>query len=482
MEESLRLSTEQRLQQRLTPLQVQFVKMLEMTGPEVEDEVQRVLDENPALERCDNDERDNNLTEDSTEVFNESAEEIQLADYRDEDEIPPYRLEARNYSADDKSYEPVAVDSSDTLIESLNAQLMEYDLDDTELAIAQYIIGNLDDNGYMTRDLTAICDDLAFNAGIDVPLSLIKNMFEIVRGLEPAGVAAIDLRDCLLLQLKRKERNNLNDIATDIITNYFDLFSKRHYDRLCNSLNISSEKLREVVSVITSLNPKPGSILTGGVSDSTRHIIPDFSIEVDDDNGNITLTLLNRIPELQIEETFSEKACEIPQNATRSQREAAAFIKQKRDEASGFIKILKMRQETLYRVMKAIVKIQHEFFLTDDESKIKPMILKDISAITGQDLSVISRATTGKYVMTQRGIYPLKLFFNERPTDDDDTSSHEILAALKDIIANENKRKPLSDEAITNALGEQGYNIARRTVTKYRERLGLPVARLRKEL
>ena len=482
MEESLQLSTEQRLQQRLTPLQVQFVKMLEMTGPEVEDEVQRVLDENPALERCDNDERDNNLTEDSTEVFNESAEEIQLADYRDEDEIPPYRLEARNYSADDKYYEPVAVDSSDTLIESLNAQLMEYDLDDTELAIAQYIIGNLDDNGYMTRDLTAICDDLAFNAGIDVPLSLIKNMFEIVRGLEPAGVAAIDLRDCLLLQLKRKERNNLNDIATDIITNYFDLFSKRHYDRLCNSLNISSEKLREVVSVITSLNPKPGSILTGGVSDSTRHIIPDFSIEVDDDNGNITLTLLNRIPELQIEETFSEKACEIPQNATRSQREAAAFIKQKRDEASGFIKILKMRQETLYRVMKAIVKIQHEFFLTDDESKIKPMILKDISAITGQDLSVISRATTGKYVMTQRGIYPLKLFFNERPTDDDDTSSHEILAALKDIIANENKRRPLSDEAITNALGEQGYNIARRTVTKYRERLGLPVARLRKEL
>ena len=482
MEESLQLSTEQRLQQRLTPLQVQFVKMLEMTGPEVEDEVQRVLDENPALERCDNDERDNNLTEDSTEVFNESAEEIQLADYRDEDEIPSYRLEARNYSADDKYYEPVAVDSSDTLIESLNAQLMEYDLDDTELAIAQYIIGNLDDNGYMTRDLTAICDDLAFNAGIDVPLSLIKNMFEIVRGLEPAGVAAIDLRDCLLLQLKRKERNNLNDIATDIITNYFDLFSKRHYDRLCNSLNISSEKLREVVSVITSLNPKPGSILTGGVSDSTRHIIPDFSIEVDDDNGNITLTLLNRIPELQIEETFSEKACEIPQNATWIQREAAAFIKQKRDEASGFIKILKMRQETLYRVMKAIVKIQHEFFLTDDESKIKPMILKDISAITGQDLSVISRATTGKYVMTQRGIYPLKLFFNERPTDDDDTSSHEILAALKDIIANENKRRPLSDEAITNALGEQGYNIARRTVTKYRERLGLPVARLRKEL
>ncbi len=482
MEESLQLSTEQRLQQRLTPLQVQFVKMLEMTGPEVEDEVQRVIDENPALERCDNDERDNNLTEDSSDVFEESAEEMQLADYRDEDEIPSYRLEARNHSADDKYYEPIAVDSSDTLIDSLNAQLMEHDLNDTELAIAQYIIGNLDDNGYMTRNLADICDDLAFNAGIDVPLSLMKDLYKIVRGLEPAGVGAIDLRDCLLLQLKRKESNELNDIATDIITNYFDLFSKMHYDKLCNSLNISSEKLKEAVSVITSLNPKPGSVHTGGVSDSTRHIIPDFSIEVDNDNGSISLTLLNRIPELQIEETFSEKACEIPQNATRSQREAATFIKQKRDEANGFIKILKMRQEALFKVMSAITSLQRDFFLTDDESKIKPMILKDISAITGQDPSVVSRATTGKYVMTQRGIYPLKLFFNERPIEDDDTSSHEILAALKDIITNENKRKPLSDEAITMALGEQGYNIARRTVTKYRERLGLPVARLRKEL
>lgn len=482
MEESLKLSTEQKLQQRLTPLQVQFVRMLEMTGPEVEDEVLRVLDENPALERCDNDNLENNLTEDSSETFNESAEDIQLADYRNEDEIPSYRLEARNHSADDKYYEPIAVDSSDTLIESLNSQLMEFDLDDKELAIAQYIIGNLDDNGYMTRDITAICDDLAFNVGIDVPLSLIKKIFDIIRSLEPAGVGAVDLRDCLLLQLKRKERSKIIDIATDIIDNYFDLFSKMHYDRMRSLLGISIDELKNAMAVITSLNPKPGSILTGGISDSTRHIIPDFSVEVDNDNGNITLTLLNRIPELQIEETFSENACEISPNATRSQREAATFIKQKRDEANGFIKILKMRQETLYKVMQAIVKLQREFFLTDDESKIRPMILKDISSLTGHDLSVISRATAGKYVMTQRGIYPLKLFFNERPKDDDDTSSHEILAVLKDIISNEDKNKPYSDEAITQILTEKGYDIARRTVAKYREKLGLPVARLRKEL
>lgn len=481
MEESLRLSTEQKLQQRLTPLQVQFVKMLEMTGPEVEEEVRRALDDNPALEQCDNDDN-NNLTEDSTETFNESAEEVQLADYRDEDDIPSYRLEARNHSADDKYFEPIAVDSSgDTLIETLNSQLMEFDLDETQQAIAQYIIGNLDDNGYMTRDLNAIIDDLAFNVGIDVSITYLKQIFNIVRSLEPAGVGAIDLRDCLLLQLRRKEQSKLVAIATDIIDNYFDLFSKMHYDRLRSILNLSIEELKEVLAVITSLNPKPGSIITGGISDSTRHIIPDFSIEVND-NEEITLTLLNRIPELQIEETFSESACEIKPNATRSQREAATFIKQKRDEASGFIKILKMRQETLYQVMKAIVKLQHDFFLTDDKSRIRPMILKDIAAITGHDLSVISRATAGKYVMTQRGTYPLKLFFNERPKEDDDTSSHEILAVLKDIISNENKKKPLSDEAITQILVDKGYDIARRTVAKYRERLGLPVARLRKEL
>ena len=376
----------------------------------------------------------------------------------------------------------MAVDSGDTLIEMLDSQLMEYDLSDIDLSIAQYIIGNLDDNGYLTRDLLAINDDLAFNVGLDVDMAQVKRVFDVVRSLDPAGVGAIDLRDCLLLQLKRKESCQATKIATEIIEDYFDLFSKKHYDRMKSLLDISGDELKEAMAIITSLNPKPGSIITGGSSDRTRHIIPDFSVEADPDNGNITLTLLNRIPELQIEETFSESACEVPANASRSQRDAATFIKQKRDEASGFIKILQMRQETLYKVMKAIVTLQRDFFMTDDESRIHPMILKDISAITGHDLSVISRATAGKYVMTQRGIYPLKLFFNERPKEDDDTSSHEILAVLKEIIDNENKNKPLSDEAITKLLTEKGYDIARRTVAKYREKLGLPVARLRKEL
>ena len=482
IEDSLRLATEQKLQQRLTPMQVEFGRMLELTGPEVEDEVRRVLDENPALEQRDNDDVQQNLTEDSSETFNETAEDVQIADYRDEDDIPDYRLEARNHSADDKYFEPIAVDSTDTLIDMLEGQLMEFDLDDIQLAVAQYIIGNLDDNGYLTRSISAICDDLAFNAGLDIPLNDIKKVFDVVRSLDPAGVGAVDLRDCLLLQLQRKKSTNATKIAVEIIKDYFDLFSKKHYDRMKTSLGITAEELKEAMAIITSLNPKPGSLVSGGSNDRTRHIIPDFSVEADTDNGNITLTLLNRSPELQIEATFSEEACEIPTNASRSQREAATFIKQKRDEASNFIKILKMRQDTLYRVMSAIVKLQREFFMSDDESRIRPMILKDIAAITGHDLSVISRATAGKYVMTQRGIYPLKLFFNERPKDDEDTSSHEILAVLKEIISNENKNKPLSDEAITQILIEKGYDIARRTVAKYREKLGLPVARLRKEL
>ena len=232
MEESLQLSTEQKLQQRLTPLQVQFVRMLEMTGPEVEEEVRRALDDNPALEQADNDDHANNLTEDSTETFNESAEDIQRADYRDEDDIPSYRLEARNHSADDKYYEPIAVDMGDTLIEVLERQLMEYDLSDIDLAIAQYIIGNLDDNGYLTRDLYAINNDLAFSVGIDVSMADLKRVSNVVRSLDPAGIGAIDLRDCLLLQLKRKESSMATKIATEIIEDYFDLFSKKHYDRM----------------------------------------------------------------------------------------------------------------------------------------------------------------------------------------------------------------------------------------------------------
>lgn len=451
-----------------------------MTGPEVEEEVRRAVDENPALEVAEQDREQLPSNEDGDDSYNESAEEMRLADYPNEDETPSYRLEARNHSADDEYYEPVAVASGDSLIDALTAQVSEHDLSERDTTIADYIIGSLDDNGYLTRPISAIADDLAIHQGMEVSVEEVRKVLDVIRTFDPAGVGAVDLRDCLLLQLRRKPSSVEVKTAIEIIAHYFDLFSKKHYDKLASALGISAEDLRDAIGQIRTLNPKPGGQVNGDTDDRTRHIIPDFNVDVDGDV--ITLTLLNNIPDLQIEESFKCDTRELPASTRKGEREAMAFIRQKHDEASSFIKVLKMRQETLYNVMRAIVRLQREFFLTDDESRLKPMILKDVAALTGYDLSVISRATAGKYVTTARGIYPLKFFFNERPKEDEDTSSHEILATIKDIISGESKDKPLSDEAITSMLTGKGYDIARRTVAKYREKLGFPVARLRKEL
>ena len=441
----------------------------------MEDEVQRALDDNPALEAADINEP---VSEDS---FNESAEELRIADYASEDEIPSYRLEAHNHSSSDGYYEPVAVDSSSTLIDTLAAQLAEYNLSDRDRKTAMYVIGNLDDNGYLTRDSASIACDIEEQTGQPTTPADVKRMLDLVRRMEPAGVGAVDLRDCLLLQLRRRKPSPAVKTATEIVSHYFDLFSRKHYDRLASATGSSPTELRAAIDIIRTLNPKPAGVIGDDPAEErTRHIIPDFSVEIDD--GDLHLTLLNNIPELQIEETFREN--DTPErNDTPREREASLFIRQKRDEATEFIKLLRMRQETLFNVMGAIAKIQRDFFMSgDDESKLKPMILKDISAITGYDLSVISRATAGKYVATPYGVHSLKMFFNERPKDNDDTSSHEILSTIRGIIEAEDKRKPLSDEAITAAISAKGYEIARRTVAKYREKLGIPVARLRKEL
>lgn len=478
MNDSLKLTTQQKLQQRLTPMQVQFVRMLEMSAPEIEEEVTRAVDEMPALEIADSSHDDNDPVSDGE--FNETAEEMMLADYRTDDDIPSYRLEASNHSPDDTYREPVTVSTGETLIETLTSQLAEHDLTPEQAVVADYIIGNLDDNGYLTRDINAIAGDVAINQGIEVTMQQVRETWDIVRRLDPAGVGAVDLRDCLLLQLRRRRHSEAVDDAIEIIAHYFDLFSKKHYERISSATGISPARLKEAVATIRQLNPKPGSMLSSGsVEDTSRHIIPDFNVDTDGDK--ITLTLLNNIPELRIEQTFSSDT-PIPGATERERNNAATFIRQKRDEAANFIRILRLRQETLYRVMSAIVKLQRDFFLTDDESLIKPMILKDIAAMTGYDLSVISRATAAKYVLTRHGVYPLKMFFNERPKVDTDTSSHEIIASIREIIAAEDKNHPLSDETITGMLHDKGFDIARRTVAKYREKSGFPVARLRKEL
>lgn len=453
---STKLVQEQRLQQRLVPQQVRFVKMLEMSGPEIEDEVNREIDDNPALEKVDD-------------------TPVQTQDSKDD--IPYYRLYASNRSADDPEYESITADSSDSLQEHLLRQLSEHSLDDKESLIARYIIGNIDNNGYLTRDTFLIANDISFQEDMDVTTAEVNRILDIIHTLDPAGIGAIDLRECLLLQLQQLHQNHSQALATEIIANYFDLFSKKHFDQLCSELAIGRDELSEAMEEIKSLNPRPGNAFEPGASTQPIHtIIPDFAVEVEGNNASVML--LNTVPELRIEESFDIDAPRSVRN-----NDEFMFIKQKRDDASSFIKMLQMRQETLMKVMKAIVSLQKDFFTNqDDESLIRPMILRDVAAMTGLDLSVISRATMGKWVSTPHGVYPLKMFFNERVRDDDDTSSHEISAALCQLIDSEDKKRPLSDDILTTMLNEKGYRLARRTVAKYRERMNIPVARLRREI
>lgn len=483
MKETLSQSLEQRMQLRLSPLQMRLVRMLEMSEPEIEEDVRRELDDNPALEVAES----SVDTDPDEEPYTETAEDLQLADYGNEDDIPSYRLEANNRSAADAVLEPVAVDDGESLIEYLISQLSETDLTEMELQIARYIIGNLDDNGYLTRTLPQIEDDLAIDAGLEISMAEIRKVYDAIRALDPAGVGAVDLRDCLLLQLRRLPDTGAVKIAREIVGDYFDLFSLRHFDRLESMLGVSRDMLREADEVIRSLDPKPASRIGESLADDrARHIIPDFYVELDQ-NDRLTVTMPNNLPELVIEKSFSADE-EIAVLQSKYQRgdapknEALSFITKKREEASVFIDLLRMRRNTLMNVMEAIVRWQRDFFVSEDESRLRPMVLRDISRVTGLDISVISRASAGKYVATQSGVYPLKFFFNERVNDDEDASSREILSVLRSVIDDEDPAAPLSDDALTAELAGRGYSIARRTVAKYRERLGIPVARLRKKL
>lgn len=459
-----------------------------MSVPELEDEIRSALDDNPALEaRTDSEAA-------TTDDFGESAHDLQMADYADADDVPAY-MHNRRQTAGDPSFDPttIAPDDGDSMIEALMRRLEnDYDLSDSDRRIAENIIGNLDGNGYLTRRLADISDDISVAEGFEPAPGQVRRIFEAIRSLDPAGICAVDLRDCLLLQLDRLEPTPARRMAREIVADHFDLFAKKHFDRLGAMLDTDRSHLAEALDEIKALNPKPASMLDfARTSDRSRHISPDIALDYDPASDTFTVSLLGNIPELTIEESFSSTDDTDYADRTESaddsaakkrQRQALAFIRRKRDDAAAFIKLVEMRGSTLLNIAKAIVKLQHDFFAGGDKADIKPMILKDVSALTGLDLSVISRATANKYILTFHGIYPLKMFFNERPDADADVSTHEILEKLSAIIEAENKHSPLSDQALCEALQKQGYDIARRTVAKYRERLGKPVARLRKQL
>lgn len=471
--ESLRQVQQQALQQRLNIQNVALGRLLEMNMVQFEDEVRRELDDNPALELK------NSETDKETDNFNETPEQLQLADYADTDDIPYYKLEALNHEAGGTAFDPASVmpDDSDSVLDILLRRLSnETELQPDELNVARYIIGNLDSNGYLTRSLEDIADDMAVNEGIEVSRNMLIKAFEAVRALEPAGIGAIDLRDCLLLQLERLEHIPEVLTAILIIKDNFELFAKKHYDRLGNAVGASASDLEKALRLIQSLNPKPAASLAG-TPDSSPHIIPDFILDYDATTELFTVSLSGRQPDLGIEDSFSATH----QAGGRGSSDADAFIKKKRDEATSFIKLAAMRGATLLAIAKTIVSKQSAFFVSGDPAEIRPMILKDISAVTGLDISIISRAVAGKYILTPHGVYPLKYLFNERSSASSDTSSLEILEAIKKLINSEDKSSPLTDQELTEKLQASGYDIARRTVAKYRERLGYPVGRLRKQ-
>lgn len=486
MKESISISQHQQTVQRLSPRQVQFVRLLEMTAPEIEEEVRRQLDDNPALEAVDS-------AEYPADGPDESSRDDD-APYADSGESYPAASEAYDHDADDDPadyYRPdtgasspfdwgIAADAPD-LYAMLSDQLGQIDMPDDIRKIALYIIGNIDENGYMTRSLQSMADDLAIAGEIDASPEMMRRAFDVVRSLDPAGVGAVDLRDCLLLQLQRRKPVTLTlRIAREIVADYFDMLSKKHYDRMQAQLGLDDrDEMRKALALIRSLNPKPGSaIAMAPTAMRTAHITPDVIVD-DLGDGRMSVSLAGSIPRLQLEKSFAlDQEADKPR--TKSEREAQAFIRLKRDDAAAFIEALRQRGSTLLAVAEAIVRRQQPFFATGDTAQLRPLILKDIAQDTGFDISVISRSTAGKYLATDMGVYPMKMFFSEAPSADVEASSHELMDAISKIVAAEDKKRPMSDQAILEAMERKGYRLARRTITKYREKLGLPVARLRK--
>lgn len=484
---ALKQQLQQKQQQRLSPLQMQVIKLTELPNIELEERIKQELVDNPALDEG-HDDSDDFKDENDRDDFDDSGditqEDIALGDYLTEDDVPDYRLTANSSSA--VAREDIPFSSAQSLHESLVDQLHLSELNADDAKIAEYIIGSIDENGYLDRPLDAISDDLLFQQNIDVSPDKLRDILEEVQTFEPAGVGARDLQECLLLQLKRLPESDSVDKAIRILDRYFDDFSKRHYDKIKRALAVDDDQLKQIIQIIVGLNPKPGNNWGDALAQTMNTIIPDFIVEAY--NGELFMSLNNRnIPELRVNREYSEMLRGYSENkkgVTSETKNAIAFVKQKLDSARWFIEAIKQRQETLQRTMQAIVDMQYDFFLTGDESNLKPMILKDIAELSGYDISTISRVSNSKYVQTNFGVYPLKYFFSESMQTEagDEISSREVKAILKECIESEDTKKPLTDDKLTDILKEKGYIIARRTVAKYREQMNIPVARLRKNL
>ncbi len=480
-----RLTLQQKLLQKLSPQQIQVIKLLEIPTMQLEQRIKKELEENPVLEmESDNPlQTDDAASSETDENRDADNEEFSVDDYYEDDEIPTYKLNTNNYSKDDK-YIDIPFSAGITFHEFLYEQLGLANLSDEEQQLAEYIIGNIDDDGYLRRDLMAISDDLAFNMNLDIPEKKLEQILLSIQQFDPAGIAARNLRECLMLQLRRKEGEEY-DLAKVIVKDFFTEFTKKHYDKISGKLELTDEKLKKGIEQVLKLNPKPGSSYSNPMNKSNQHIVPDFLLDNIDGDLNLSLNQRN-VPNLIINDAYQDMLRNLSesQKNKKNDKEAMMFVKQKMDSAKWFIDAIQQRQTTLLLSMSEIISFQKEYFEDGDETKLRPMILKDIAERTNLDISTISRVSNSKYIQTHFGIYPLKYFFSEglQKDDGEEVSTREIKKILQGCIENEDKRKPLTDEKLAQILKVKSYNIARRTVAKYREQLGIPVARLRKEL
>ena len=483
----LKQQLNQKLLQKLSPQQIQLMKLIQLPTLAFEQKIKEELESNPALDEgpeAKDQEAEDSFEDEQYDQDNESieADDINVDEYLSDDEIPDYRLNANNYSADDEESK-VPITGGKSFHEYLSEQLGTYPLEEQDRRIAEYLVGNIDDDGYIRRELIAIVDDLAFTQNIFVEEDHLEKVLTLIQSLDPAGVGARNLQECLLIQLRREKSDYHVRLAIEILEDHFEEFTKKHYQKLVQKLELDEEDLKLAIEEITRLNPKPGNSSSNTNAD-VQVVVPDFNIKVQEGQLELTLNARNA-PELNVSREYRTLLENYKQDKkNKAQKDAAIFVKQKLDSAKWFIEAIRQRQQTLILTMGAIMKYQEEYFLSGDERKLKPMILKDIADEISMDISTVSRVASNKYVATPYGTFLIKQFFSESMKNDagEDVSTREIKKILEDSVAEENKKKPLTDDKLAALLKDKGYPIARRTVAKYREQLDIPVARLRKQL
>ena len=459
--------------QKLSPLQMQTIKLLELPRQELEQRIKKELEENPVLDE----------EQPSNEEEEQAPREVSLSDYKEDDYIPSYRMRSDLYNSKEERPQYNTFSVKESFTQSLQDQLGYRNLTDHQYAVASFIIGSLDDDGYLRRSLDTLVDDLSFRAGIMSDEEEVEQMLKVIQEFEPAGVGARNLQECLLLQMKGKKKSPEVDNAIKILKHHFNEFSNKHYQKIMNRMGISHDELKAAMNKILKLNPAPGGQIDDTYNDQAQQIIPDFTLEYRD--GKLILSMPRySIPELKVNRKYAELLMEAANSSEREKKEAATFVKKKLDSAKWFVEAIKQRHNTLQSTMQAIVDYQEEYFVDGDETNLKPMVLKDIAERTGFDISTISRVVNSKYIETHFGIYSLKYFFSEglENQEGEEVSTRELKKALLECVDTENKSKPLTDDELVDVMSQRGYKVARRTIAKYRDQLGIPKARLRKEL